>query len=47
MFWDHTYHDIGVTEEDDQLVHDGDGDWFQQDSISLFYDPSLHQSSPL
>ena len=46
MFWDHTYLYIGVTVEDDQLVHDGDGDWFQQDSISLFFDPSLHQSSP-
>ena len=46
MFWDHTYLYIGVIVEDDQLVHDGDGDWFQQDSISLFFDPSLHQSSP-
>ncbi len=46
MSMDYTYLYIGVTVEDDQLVHDGYGNWFQQDSISLFFDPSLHQSSP-
>ena len=46
MLWDHTYLYIGVTVEDDQLVHNGEGSWFQQDNISLFFDPSLHQSSP-
>jgi glycerophosphoryl diester phosphodiesterase len=46
MLWDHTYLYIGVTVEDEQLVFDGEGDWFQQDNISMFFDPSLHQSSP-
>jgi glycerophosphoryl diester phosphodiesterase len=46
MLWDHTYLYIGVTVEDDQMVYDGEGNWFQQDNISIFFDPSLHQSSP-
>lgn len=46
MLWDHTYLYIGVTVEDDHLVHNGEGSWFQQDNISMFFDPSLHQSAP-
>ena len=46
MLWDHSYLYIGVTVEDDQLVHNGEGNWFQQDNISMFFDPSLHQSAP-
>ena len=46
MLWDHKYLYIGVIVEDDNLVHNGAGSWFQQDNISMFFDPSLHQSAP-
>ncbi|XEC96091.1 glycerophosphodiester phosphodiesterase family protein [Paenibacillus tarimensis] len=46
MLWDYTYLYIAVNIEDDSLVHDGSGYWFEQDNIGLFFDPTLHRSEP-
>ncbi|WP_100405606.1 glycerophosphodiester phosphodiesterase family protein [Bacillus solitudinis] len=46
MLWDQTYLYIAVDVEDDSLIHEGDGNWFQQDNISMFFDPTTHQSAP-
>ncbi|MCQ6557387.1 glycerophosphodiester phosphodiesterase family protein [Paenibacillus mendelii] len=46
MMWDYSYLYIAVNIEDDALIHDGGGYWFDQDHIGLFFDPTLHQSAP-
>lgn len=46
LLWDDTYLYIGVQIEDDTPITAGSGYWFDQDSLNLFFDPTLHQSSP-
>ncbi|WP_164985298.1 glycerophosphodiester phosphodiesterase family protein [Ammoniphilus sp. CFH 90114] len=46
MLWDQKYLYIAVETEDNQLVHNGTGHWFDQDNFSLFFDPSHHKSAP-
>ncbi|MFC0211757.1 glycerophosphodiester phosphodiesterase family protein [Paenibacillus chartarius] len=46
LLWDQQYLYIGVKTEDGNMIHDGSGDWFEQDSIHLFFDSKLHQSAP-
>ncbi|ALS30162.1 glycerophosphoryl diester phosphodiesterase family protein [Paenibacillus sp. 32O-W] len=46
MLWDANYLYIAVKAEDDRLVHNGAGYWFEQDNMSLYFDPSLHRSVP-
>lgn len=46
MLWDYSYLYIAVKVEDDALIHDGSGYWFEQDSINVFFDPTLHRSAP-
>ncbi|WP_182914147.1 glycerophosphodiester phosphodiesterase family protein [Paenibacillus sp. 1011MAR3C5] len=44
--WDQQYLYVGVRIEDDTPLAQQSGYWFDQDSVSLFVDPSLHRSSP-
>ncbi|MFE5323465.1 glycerophosphodiester phosphodiesterase family protein [Paenibacillus sp. NPDC056579] len=46
MLWDYQYLYIAVTMKDDRLVHEAPGYWFDQDNISMFFDPTLHRSAP-
>ncbi|KNY26750.1 S-layer homology domain-containing protein [Pseudobacteroides cellulosolvens] len=48
MLWDNTYLYIAVDvkEEDADFVHDFNGNWDEQDNITMFFDPTTHQSSP-
>jgi len=51
MLWDNTYIYIAVKvkEKDKDFVNSSNGTtdyWFDQDSISMFFDPTTHQSSP-
>ncbi|UVI33017.1 glycerophosphodiester phosphodiesterase family protein [Paenibacillus spongiae] len=46
MLWDYSYLYIAVNVEDDALVHNASGYWFDQDHIGLFFDPTLHRSAP-
>ncbi|AWB43051.1 hypothetical protein DCC85_01585 [Paenibacillus sp. CAA11] len=46
LLWDNDYLYVGVNLRDDQLIYNGNGAWFEQDSISLFLDPTKHQSAP-
>ncbi|MFF2886961.1 glycerophosphodiester phosphodiesterase family protein [Paenibacillus sp. NPDC057967] len=44
--WDQQYLYVGVRIEDDTPLAQQSGYWFDQDSVSLFVDPTLHRSSP-
>lgn len=44
--WDQQYLYIGVRIEDNTPLAQQSGYWFDQDSVSLFVDPTLHRSSP-
>lgn len=46
MLWDNKYLYIGVTTDDDNLTATGSGNWFDQDNINFFLDPTMHQSTP-
>ncbi|RTE08216.1 S-layer homology domain-containing protein [Paenibacillus whitsoniae] len=46
MLWDNKYLYIGVKADDDNLITAGSGNWFDQDSINFFLDPTMHQSAP-
>ncbi|WP_256865216.1 glycerophosphodiester phosphodiesterase family protein [Paenibacillus sp. 32352] len=46
LLWDNQYLYIGVKSDDDSLIHNGTGNWFEQDNINVFLDPTLHQSAP-
>ncbi|MFI2856343.1 S-layer homology domain-containing protein [Paenibacillus sp. JSM ZJ436] len=46
FLWDNQYLYIGMKMKDDQLMSEAPGYWFQQDSVSLFFDPTLHRSAP-
>ncbi|MEK3882772.1 glycerophosphodiester phosphodiesterase family protein [Paenibacillus sp. PL2-23] len=46
VLWDHQYLYIGIRAYDSTPLQDMPGYWFQQDSISLFIDPTLHRSAP-
>ncbi|MHA7751136.1 sugar-binding protein [Paenibacillus chondroitinus] len=46
MLWDNKYLYIGVKADDDSLTAAGSGNWFDQDNINFFLDPTMHQSSP-
>ncbi|GMX66997.1 hypothetical protein Elgi_62700 [Paenibacillus elgii] len=46
LLWDNQYLYIGVKADDDTLIHNGPGYWFEQDNINLFFDPTNHRSAP-
>lgn len=46
VLWDNQYLYIGVRAEDSTPLQDMPGYWFEQDSINLFVDPTLHRSAP-
>lgn len=46
LLWDNKYVYIGVKADDDSLIHNGAGYWFDQDNINIFFDPTRHQSAP-
>ncbi|MEC0208390.1 glycerophosphodiester phosphodiesterase family protein [Paenibacillus ehimensis] len=46
LLWDNQYLYIGVKADDDTLVSNGAGYWFEQDNINLFFDPTNHRSAP-
>ncbi|NQX60278.1 glycerophosphodiester phosphodiesterase family protein [Paenibacillus qinlingensis] len=46
MLWDNKYLYIGVKADDDNLTAAGSGNWFDQDNINFFLDPTMHQSTP-
>ncbi len=48
MLWDNTYLYIAVDvkEEDADFVYNLDGNGGEQDNITMFFDPTSHQSSP-
>ncbi|WP_334076693.1 glycerophosphodiester phosphodiesterase family protein [Paenibacillus sanfengchensis] len=46
LLWDDTYLYIGVRIADETPITGGSGYWFDQDSLNLFFDPTLHRSSP-
>ncbi len=46
LLWDNQYLYIGVKAEDDTLIHNSPGYWFEQDNINLFFDPTNHRSAP-
>lgn len=46
LLWDNQYLYIGVKADDDNLIHNGSGYWFEQDNINVFLDPAQHQSAP-
>lgn len=46
MLWDNQYLYIGMDMTDSTLTSSATGNWFDQDSVSLFFDPTLHSSEP-
>lgn len=46
LLWDNQYLYIGMEMKDDVLMSDAAGAWFEQDGVSMFFDPGLHQSAP-
>ncbi|HEY9061286.1 MAG TPA: S-layer homology domain-containing protein [Pseudobacteroides sp.] len=48
MLWDNTYLYVAVDikEKDADFVYNSNGNWAQQDNISMFFDPTTHRSSP-
>ncbi|MGQ5390373.1 glycerophosphodiester phosphodiesterase family protein [Paenibacillus sp. M.A.Huq-84] len=46
LLWDNQYLYIGVKADDDNLISGASGNWFEQDNINLFFDPTQHQSGP-
>jgi glycerophosphoryl diester phosphodiesterase len=46
MLWDNKYLYIGVKADDESLTSAGTGNWFEQDNINFFLDPTMHQSAP-
>nr|WP_275690991.1 glycerophosphodiester phosphodiesterase family protein [Paenibacillus aceris] len=46
LLWDNQYLYIGVKADDDTLLTGQSGNWFEQDNINVFLDPSQHQSAP-
>lgn len=46
LLWDNQYLYIGVKADDDNLLVGQSGNWFEQDNINVFLDPSLHRSAP-
>ncbi|WP_256761623.1 glycerophosphodiester phosphodiesterase family protein [Cohnella sp. WQ 127256] len=46
LLWDNRYLYIGVKLEDDNLIANGSGYWFEQDNINVFFDPTMHRSTP-
>ncbi|NOU94656.1 DUF1080 domain-containing protein [Paenibacillus sp. LMG 31456] len=46
MLWDNKYLFIGVKAADDTPIYNAPGNWFEQDSINVFVDPTLHRSAP-
>ncbi|WP_435922131.1 S-layer homology domain-containing protein [Paenibacillus sp. DYY-L-2] len=46
LLWDNQYLYVGMELKDDRLISEAPGYWFQQDSVSLFFDPTLHGSAP-
>lgn len=46
VLWDNRYLYIAVNSEDDTLIHNGSGNWWEQDNVNIFLDPSQHRSSP-
>jgi glycerophosphoryl diester phosphodiesterase len=46
MLWDNKYLYIGVKADDESLTAAGTGNWFEQDNINFFLDPTMHQSAP-
>lgn len=46
LLWDNQHLYIGMEMRDNQLISQAPGYWFQQDSVSLFFDPTLHGSAP-
>ncbi|MFP4974122.1 glycerophosphodiester phosphodiesterase family protein [Paenibacillus sp. CN-4] len=46
LLWDDTYLYIGVQMDDNTPISDASGYWFDQDNMNLFFDPTLHRSSP-
>ena len=46
LLWDNQYLYIGVKSDDDSLIHNGTGNWFEQDNMNVFLDPTMHQSGP-
>ncbi|PWV95535.1 glycerophosphoryl diester phosphodiesterase [Paenibacillus cellulosilyticus] len=46
LLWDNQYLYIGMDMTDSALISSASGSWFDQDSVSLFFDPTLHQSTP-
>jgi len=45
VLWDYKYLYFAVQAQDDMPNHTGTGYWFEQDHVSLFFDPTLHRSS--
>ncbi|CAM3586402.1 glycerophosphodiester phosphodiesterase family protein [Marinicrinis lubricantis] len=46
VLWDNQYLYVAVSIEDEKYVHNAPGSWFEQDSVSLFLDPTHHRSAP-
>lgn len=46
VVWDLKNMYVAVEIEDDELIHNGEGAWFEQDNVSIFIDPTSHQSEP-
>ncbi|WP_274364352.1 glycerophosphodiester phosphodiesterase family protein [Paenibacillus thermotolerans] len=46
MLWDYKYLYVAVKVQDDTLMNNGSGYWFEQDHIGMFFDPTLHRSGP-
>ncbi|GAA3399994.1 glycerophosphodiester phosphodiesterase family protein [Paenibacillus hodogayensis] len=46
LLWDNQYLYVGVKAEDPAPMQDKSGNWFDQDNINLFFDPTLHRSTP-
>lgn len=46
LLWDNQYLYIGVKADDDNLISGASGNWFEQDNINVFLDPTQHQSAP-
>ncbi|MCU6707922.1 glycerophosphodiester phosphodiesterase family protein [Paenibacillus sp. J5C_2022] len=46
MLWDNQYLYIGIRTEDHTPLQDQAGYWFEQDGMHLFFDPTMHRSTP-
>ncbi len=46
LLYDNKYLFIGVKSDDDTLIHNSSGYWFEQDNINIFLDPTKHRSTP-